>query len=250
MSSSGSYALFVPNLGGRSSPLRLLVVVHGFRRSIGSTVALFMDFAQKQRTIVLAPYFPIGDHFQHLGIDDGSPRADLLLLEQVAEIRQRFRLTTEPFDLFGFSGGAQFAHRFLYLHPGFLRSVVVASPGTVTLPTAQQSWPGGIANLDRLTGIAFDLEAVRKIRTLLLVGDRDVGTGNLNQSEQANQAGRTRLERVRMLHQAWRQAGIPHGYVEVPDVGHTLEARIAELSQRFLAGEHDAGEFPRAAVQR
>jgi len=201
---------------------------------------LFRRYAQEQRAIVLAPLFPESEHYQHLGISSGERRADLMLLEQVADIQRRFGMARGPFDLFGFSAGAQFAHRFLYLHPGRLGSVVVASPGTVTLPTQDEPWPGGIADLGRLTGIKFDMAGVRRVRTLLMVGDDDVRSGNLNQSHEANRAGLTRLERVRALHESWCRIGIPHHYVEVSGLGHTLDDRVVELARRFLvAGRHD-----------
>ena len=233
-SASGSYHLFVPEGNDRQERHRLVVVVHGYRRDVTAAIEPFRHYAHEQRAVVLAPFFPESEHYQDLGLNGGQHRADLLLLDQVAEIRWRYGLKSGAFDLFGFSAGAQFVHRFLYLHPGWLRSVVVASPGTVTLPTLDESWPHGLAGLAQLSGISFDLEAVRRVRALLVVGDDDVRTGNLNHSDEANRFGQTRLERVRTLHRSWCRVGIPHEYVEVPGLGHKLDKRIGALARRFL----------------
>ena len=50
---------------------------------------------------------------------------------------------------FGFSGGAQFAHRFLYIHPGRLRAVSLGAPGLVTMLDETRAWwvgTGGMAS--------------------------------------------------------------------------------------------------------
>lgn len=229
------YYLFVPSSYDGQSPFRLLVVIHGHRRHVEASVEPFIELAAERRWIILAPYFPPPERFQQLGIGDSAIRADLLLLQLVGDVRRAFRVDTATFDLFGFSAGAQFAHRFLYLHPERLRSVVVASPGTVTLPIAGYSWPHGLAGLDMLADAQVNLDHVRHTRVLLVVGTGDVGNGNLNHSAEADRSGQTRLERVRVLHQAWLAARIAHQYVEIPALSHVLDDRIGAVARGFLA---------------
>ena len=230
------FYLYVPKSYDGRAEFRLLVVVHGVGRGAEEYTEEFTDFADDHRYIILAPVFPRPERYQRLGIgDDDSIRADLRLLALVDEIGGRYRVETASFDLFGFSGGGQFAHRFLYVHPERLRAVVVAAPGTVTLPTDRYRWPSGVADLRELANVGFDLARVRRVRPLLIVGEEDTDDENLNESDEANRFGKTRRERVRTLHRAWQDARIEHEYVEVDDLGHELDRGIVRRAQRFLA---------------
>jgi pimeloyl-ACP methyl ester carboxylesterase len=66
---------------------------------------------------------------------------DLVLLAMFEKVAARWHIRTDRFALHGFSGGGQFAHRFLLLHPDRLHGVSIGAPGRVTLPTSER--PGG-----------------------------------------------------------------------------------------------------------
>jgi pimeloyl-ACP methyl ester carboxylesterase len=159
------------------------------------------------------------------------------LLELVDEVASDLGIDAEQFDLFGYSGGAQFAHRFLYAWPRRLRSVVVGAPGTVTLPNDRERWPVGVRGLARAVGVRFHLEDVRRPRLLLMVGTEDVRLEGLNQSVWAMRAGATRLNRARSLHAAWLVAGMEHAYVEVPNAGHGVDEQFVQQACQFLAAD-------------
>jgi pimeloyl-ACP methyl ester carboxylesterase len=230
------YLLYVPKGYDGSTRYRLLVVIHGYGRHVEEYAEQFTDFADERRYVILAPYFPEGERFQQLGIgeEEKTIRFDRRVLGLVEEVGGRINIETATFDLFGFSAGGQFAHRFLYLHPDRLRTVVVAAPGTVTVPTDRYRWPSGIRGLDDLADARVDLDRVRRVRVMLLVGEEDVSDGNLNESDEANRHGKTRLARARTLHKAWDEAGIRHEYAEVDDLDHTLDERIVRPATRFL----------------
>jgi hypothetical protein len=190
-------------------------------------------FAERHDYILLGPHFPPSIRFQMLGI--GGERADQRLLDLVDEVAGDLTVHTDQFDLFGYSAGAQFAHRFLYVRPARLRSVVIGAPGTVTLPSSRDRWPVGVRGLARTAGVRFSLEEVRRPRVLLIVGTEDVTLEGLNQNPWAMRTGATRLGRARSLHAAWLVAGIAHEYVEVPESGHGLDDQIVESACRFLA---------------
>jgi poly(3-hydroxybutyrate) depolymerase len=230
------FYLYVPPSYDGTSEFRLLVVIHGFARHVTDYAGQFVALADDRHAIILAPYFPLPERFQALGIGEDRIRADLRLLDLVQEVGARYRVDTGTFDLFGFSAGGQFTQRFMYAHPERVRSAVAAAPGTVALPTDRYRWPSGVGGLEQLARIRFDLTAVRQVRAMLIVGDQDLGSENLNESNDANRFGSTRLERARTLHQSWLETGIDHTYVEVPGVAHVLDDRIAEPARRFLAG--------------
>jgi pimeloyl-ACP methyl ester carboxylesterase len=231
------FYLYLPKRYDGKTRLQLLVVVHGYLRRAKAYLRQFTDFADQHGYMILAPYYPPSQHFQQLGIGDDEGRADFQLLDLVDEVGRTYPVETATFDLFGFSAGAQFSHRFLYVHPDRLRAVVTASPGTITLPTDRYAWPSGIQDLPKLANVSFDLAAVKQGRLMLVVGKNDTGSENLNDSDEANRFGETRLERVRTLHEAWQDAGIDHTYLEIPRLSHVLDERIATPSQAFLAGD-------------
>lgn len=119
-----------------------LVAVHGIRRGAAQQAALFAERAALQGRAVIAPLF---DKAQWLGYQQAvlCGRADLALLDLMLSLRVDGVVTSERFDLFGFSGGAQFAHRFAMLHPDRLRRLSVASPGWYTFPD-NASYPYGL----------------------------------------------------------------------------------------------------------
>lgn len=227
------YHLYVPREHADTSTLRLLVAVHGYDREAVSRVEQFVDLAERHRFVLLGPEFIPGIHYQTLGV--GGDRADLRLLDLVDEVSTDLGLDVEQFDLVGYSGGAQFAHRFLYVWPRRLRSVVVGAPGTVTLPSTRDRWPVGVRNLQRVTGSRFDLDEVRRPRLMLLVGTEDLVLEGFNQRPWAMRTGATRLDRARSLHAAWQVAGIAHEYVEVSGSAHGLDEQIVERACQFLA---------------
>jgi pimeloyl-ACP methyl ester carboxylesterase len=228
------YYLYVPASYDGTHPLRLLVSVHGDQRGARAYAQHFAAFAEKHGYLVLAPLFGWEVDYQRLGLR-GLVRADLRLLELVDEVAQEFRIDSDRFDLFGFSGGGQFAHRFLYFHPDRIRSLVVGAPGTVTLPSNDVQWPAGLGGIDQLDQTKLDLAAIQAARTMFVVGSEDTELEGLNRSRIANLSGPNRLERARTLHQAWDSAGIPHQYLEISGLGHLLDDRILFLAQDFLA---------------
>jgi pimeloyl-ACP methyl ester carboxylesterase len=234
------YLLYAPALQNGNVTKRLLVVVHGYTRKALSYLEQFVGFADRHDYILLAPVFSATKRYQVLGIG-GASRSDLRLLDLIDEVSDQHGLDAECFDLFGYSGGGQFAHRFLYLHPRRLGSVVVGAPGTVTVPSRRYPWPAGVASLSEQADAAFDLETIRRARIMLIVGKDDLGLDDLNQSERAMRFGVTRLGRARTLHAAWQVAGIPHKYVEVPGVGHRLGETLLAPVYRFLASGRDGG---------
>ena len=227
------YHLYVPSGQPDASAWRLLVTVHGYDREAVNRVEQFVELAERHRFVLLGPEFEPAIHYQTLGV--GGDRADLRLLDLVDEVSTDLGLNVEQFDLFGYSGGAQFAHRFLYVWPRRLRTVVIGAPGTVTVPSPRHRWPVGIRNLRRVTGARFDLGEVRRPRLMLIVGTEDLILEGLNQRPWAMRTGATRLDRARSLHAAWRVAGIEHEYVEVSGSGHGLDEQIVEQVCRFLA---------------
>ncbi|HYC38595.1 MAG TPA: hypothetical protein VEC19_19365 [Usitatibacter sp.] len=241
-----SYCLYVPkaHAAGRARA-RMLFAIHDTLRNNQALRDLFCDFAEESNTVVVAPLFPAGvgvaddlDNYKYLRC--GDVRFDELVPQMAAEVGARWGVDGSRFSVFGFSGGAHFAHRFLYVEPARIEALVVASPGSVTLPTADFDWWPGLRDFDRIFGKPVDWESVKRVPTHFLVGADDTNPAGIVQSrdhpnwkEGATAAGGNRVERLRTLHAHLERLGARASFEELPGVGHELgpvvEAAISYL---------------------
>ncbi|ETI21834.1 hypothetical protein G647_05903 [Cladophialophora carrionii CBS 160.54] len=185
-----SYSLYIPprhynpSLAAASPPaekLPLLVYIHGTRRNISAIDSNddLVPFAEETPCAVLAPLFPVGldgvhDLDSYKVLASRTLRADLALLAMLDEVARRwFGVDAQRVYLMEFSGGGQFAHRFLYLYPERIRAVSVGAPGRVTMLDRTRRWPGGIGRVEGLFGRGVSVEGIRQVRIQLVVGRED-----------------------------------------------------------------------------
>lgn len=231
------YLAHVPRAAARS--LQTLVVIHGsdFRHEV--MCRYFAMLAAETGCVVLAPLFapsgaanPDPNGFKFLR--SSHAEYDRVLLDMVDAAGERLACARERFFLFGFSGGAQFAHRFLYVHPTRLHAVSIAAPGMVTLiDPARPAWVG-TRGLGALCGNELNLPQVQRVAVQLLVGSEDVKphVGGAAQ-EDYNHAGGNRIERLRTLRTNYQAHGIPVSHREVAGAAHDFEP-LAAAAVPFL----------------
>lgn len=152
-----------------------LVAIHGIKRGAELQASLFAKRATASGRPVIAPVF---DTANWLGYQQAflCGRADLALLDLVLALRVAGIVQSEKLDLFGFSGGAQFVHRFAMLHPDRVSQLSIASPGWYTFPDSA-SYPYGlwprpkqpdewsyrmIADLDRFLALPMNVSVGEK----------------------------------------------------------------------------------------
>lgn len=216
----------------------VLVVVHDSERKFLDCVHGFADFAARHGLVIVAPLFPpnvLGDEDEdgykfliHPGV-----RYDRLLLEMVREVQMARGLAESRFYLHGYSGGAQFVHRFALLHAQQLRAVSVASPGEVTLADETVGWWGGVGDTAEIFGGPVQWAAVGSLDWHLAVGDRDIDTAQLLEQPPsacwADDRSRLRSNRQDRLKTLWA----------------SLMQRGARVHFELLAGvEHHDGQQP------
>jgi poly(3-hydroxybutyrate) depolymerase len=185
----------------------LCIYVHGTYRDAAFFRDGLSDFAEAHHCLILAPLFPAGiiepddvDNYKFLLFH--GLRFDTLLLQMVAEVRQRYAIAVSRFLLGGFSGGAQFAHRFFYLHPQQVQAVSVAAPGRVTMLDADADWWSGVRNVPTLFNTSIDLDALCTVPVQLSVGSEDIALLD------EHVMGNTRLERVKKFYAHYQDYGL------------------------------------------
>lgn len=246
-----SFCLHVPHDYDEAAADRwpLIVLIHGTERGSQKYRDLFAQFADQERAIVLSPLFPCGideplDLENYKFIEYRGIRFDRVLLSMVEQIGKRYRLDAQRFLIHGFSGGGHFVHRFLYLHPGRLRAASIGAPGMVTLLDSTLPWWVGTADLERHFGIGVDVAAMREVAIQMAVGDADTETWEITVPPQSrlympgvNDAGRTRIERLRSLAASFEREGITVRFDLVPQVKHEgWHPRFLQTVQDFFAG--------------
>jgi pimeloyl-ACP methyl ester carboxylesterase len=242
-----SYCLYIPqSQPGDPDRYPLIVVQHGTARTAARYRDAFRDFCDSHRCAMMAPLFPAGigspddlHNFKFLAY--GDLRFDLVLLGMVDEVAQRFPVRGDKFLLYGFSGGGQFAHRFLYLHPKRLHAITIGAPGRITQLDDSLPWWLGTGGMAEIFGQGPDIEAMRQVEIQLVVGAQDTETWEINNPGDSNWmdgvelTGGTRIERLRTLERSFAAHGIGVRFDTVPGVAHSGFG-VRPAVDAFLAG--------------
>ncbi|CAK7207190.1 hypothetical protein SEUCBS139899_009998 [Sporothrix eucalyptigena] len=159
--------------------LPLVVWVHGTGRDITPIATDLAAFAKENGCAVLTPFFPANmdgpsDLDAYKLLRSRTLQSDKVLLAILDEVAAYWPgISTSRFYLGGFSGGGQFAQRFLYVHPERLAAVGVGAPGRPTFLDETQTWPVGIQDVEEIFGKTVDKTAISKVAIQLAIGSED-----------------------------------------------------------------------------
>ena len=185
---------------------KTLVLVHGISRNAIHMLRSFSKLAQEHNYTLIIPYFDRVNYpdYQRLGRHGRGLRADLAL-NKILDIF--FAGDKQKVHLFGFSGGAQFSHRYALAHHTRVMSFSVAAAGWYTNINSQASFPYGYGHCNSLADLEFDCNAFLECPSYTLVGDRDNSCKkNLRSSRKVIQTqGETRLVRAKWFHQSVKE---------------------------------------------
>ncbi|KAH8833366.1 poly hydrolase [Flagelloscypha sp. PMI_526] len=241
-----SFGLFIPRCHSfTDEPLTILCIIHGTKRQTGGYLSKLQDFCQKLKCALLCPLFPAGiidptDLNNYKNILYHDIHFDRILLSMIDQAGRTWNLRTDKVLIHGFSGGGQFVHRFLYLHPERLLGASIGAPGRITPPDDSQPWPHGLGDVSRLFQISLDWNAIRSVPVQVIVGEDDVDSSMLQSAKKLNsaeiEAGSTRKGRAKWLSNSLSSLGISVIYSEIPGVGHdamkclpTIEAWLEKI---------------------
>ncbi|MFG2004435.1 hypothetical protein ACGFNU_35310 [Spirillospora sp. NPDC048911] len=232
-----SYCLYVPTGWTPETELPVMVAVHGTGRSVGELREGFIAFAERHNVIVVTPLFPAGiddpdEVHDYTLVGAHGIRFDLVLLDILEQVRFRWSARVDTVLLCGHSGGGQFAHRFLYLHPDRVAAVAVSAPGTVTLLDHSLAWPEGVGDTRQRFGATANPGAVARVPVLLVVGGDDDGRADL---AAMGYPGQSRPEQLDRLAENLAQQGTVIRKVVVPGAGHDAAATRPPIVD-FFAG--------------
>ncbi len=250
------YRTYVPS---RVRTAHAVVLVHGASRGAARQFREFLPAAIQHGFPLIAPTFSAVAFpgYQRLaGVDGPMAAADALRL-MLSEVAVEFGLDTTQVDLVGFSGGAQFAHRFAMVDPARVRRMVLASSGWFTLLDPARPFPEGIAASPALNGAEVAVDRFLRVPMHLLVGERDVSRDEKLRSNGSldRRQGRHRLARALHWIDHLEAVAGENGWLSeitfdlLPDTRHSFREAVEKggLVQRtceFLSGPAD-GSDPR-----
>lgn len=222
-----AYFVYVPT--GPIDPQRLFVSVHGITRNALEHVLLFGPWAQRLGVALIAPLFTRAafQGYQTLDTRRGMP-ADEAFDLICDDARALLGLQHCALHLFGYSGGGQFAHRYLLKHPGRVARAAIGAPGWYTFPDSAVPYPLGLATpgatLEPLPVLAGFPP------TRVIVGDADKSRDSaLNRDPVIDQQqGRNRHSRgrrwVKAMNAAMKAHGLPRrcSFLSLPGASHSF----------------------------
>lgn len=220
-----------------------LLALHGISRNAAAISTRFAPTCLARGQVLIVPHFS-GEHWPHFQ-QIGAVRADRALLELLSNVQDLGFAQTGKIDLFGYSGGAQLAHRFAMLYPNRIDTLHVAAAGWYCLPETSLAFPMGlglglgfgcdltspnhalnrktIRNQQIASLARVQLDTFLKLRFRIYVGERDDARDPaLRQSPLLDLAqGKTRRDRARTYVQSLCRAA--------QDVGITPDVALCEL---------------------
>ncbi|WP_299971665.1 hypothetical protein [uncultured Roseobacter sp.] len=240
-----------------SDPAPPVIAVHGIRREAELMTDLLSPMAAASGRTVVLPVFDEHNwkRFQKAAC---AQRSDLALLRLLARLRKLGIIDPGRFDLSGYSGGGQFAHRFAWFYPHLVGRLCAAAPGWWTFPDSQVKHPFGIGDrsetkhqlplLMRANLVHFlDREIVVRVGGHDTERDQHLRTGSAIDAQQ----GYDRLERSRNWCSAVKQACEEYGiqpridFRVLPDCTHSFADCVsqAELHMDFVvSADRPVGE--------
>lgn len=184
----------------RPTLARPVIAVHGLNRETEVMAELLAPRADETGRTVILPIFDTRSwrRFQRAACAD---RSDWALLRLLQVLRDEGTIGAAAPDMSGFSGGAQFAHRFAWLYPDRVGHLCLVAPGWWTFPDARGAYPLGIAGGRGLDAMRLRANLARFLdRDMrVLVGALDVAQDkNLRQDrDTVGQQGPNRIMRAR-----------------------------------------------------
>lgn len=231
----------------------VLFSLHGNGRNATGVRNAWVKEANAKNFILVAPEFsdadfPGGDGYilGNVFEDGDNPSSATLNPEEdwafsvieplFDEIKALTGNTSSQYNVFGFSAGAQFAHRFMMFKPDARFDKILASAaGWYTVPDVSISFPYGIDQSpieDVSASSYFSTDFTLQIGTL----DNDPNASSLRRNSVVDQQGNNRYDRA--FHMFNRSKAITEelsvnfnwSIVETQNNGHDLEGSIQQAS--------------------
>ena len=234
--------VYLPSGLDVSRPVPLLLALHGQAGSGPGIAQRLRPCADQYGWLLIAPTMAYRTYFDpdqvRLDAEQNLPQVHGLIA------RLRTQLAGVPlWDkllLYGFSRGAQMAHRFTLAYPQEVAAVAALSAGSYTLPEdvdpAQTplNFPYGVADLETVAGAPFDQAAFTRVPFWIGVGGADTNPADTARAWDQYE-GRTRVERALSFAEQLQARGASVSLHVFGGVGHEETGTMRASACAFLA---------------
>jgi poly(3-hydroxybutyrate) depolymerase len=234
--------LYLPTVVDATRPVPVLLALHGYAGSGSAIAARLKSCADEHGWLVVAPTMAYRDYF-----DPDQLRADARdNLPSVHDLLDRVRAASEGFEvadkvlLYGFSRGAQMAHRFSMIYPDRVAAVAALAAGSYTMPRTEDlsqrpmAFPFGVGDLATIADGPFDQEAFGRVPFWVGVGADDTNADETSRAWDQLE-GRTRVERATAFATHLYDAGVPVELHVFGSAGHEETGSMRRSACEFLA---------------
>lgn len=231
-SGSGTVPNHYIRRGTAAMPGRTLVLLHGISRNAAELAARFAAAAVWDEWTLIAPVFDkehFGQFQQMLAAEEQTP-SDQALTALLDRVFDDAGIDPHPVHIFGFSGGAQLAHRFAMLHPHKAAGVFAMAAGWYLMPDDSLPYPYGMG--DPGPARSFDLLRALTVPMVIAVGALDTRCDNVVRQDRVinRMQGRNRYIRARKWHKAVNRVALERGIL------HTIALQV------IANGTHNFGQ--------
>ncbi len=238
--------LHLPPDAAKHQPLRPLIVLHGIG-SRGDTFSQgLVEEANRNYWLLLAPTMPYRDYMDPSNLLKEDIRFSGLLTDMLDNLPKKLGLKLRRHALvFGFSRGAQLAHRFSMFYPDRVESVAAISAGAYTLPADRRNndqsapliqMPYGVGDLENYIGHPLNREQLTQVSFLLEVGGRDIEPDEVPRQFD-RYVGKNRVARAYAFQYALVSAGVKSRLIVFTDAGHEITNEMRKAALQFLREE-------------
>lgn len=225
---------------GDMTKMPVLFIFPGEDRSAKEHMALFTDWARRQKVMLFAfefptAYYPTTTEYILGGMNTRQSSEGLTAKEKwnfnyvesfFKSVQQFTKTTQTTFDMWGHSAGAQFVHRFCtFMEDAHVNRAIAANSGWYTMPDADLSFPYGYKEVTDVDW-SHQLPKVFAQKLYIQLGGADTSTEGLNNTTGAMSQGSTRLERGQHYFTTSRNTAsrksLPFNWsiTIVPNIGH------------------------------
>lgn len=238
---------------GDVEDMPVLFVLHGNGRNATGIRNAWIKEANAEDIILVAPEFsdagfPGGDGYilGNVFKDGDNPSPETLNPEKdwafsvieplFDEVKSQLGNTSSTYNIFGFSAGAQFAHRFMLFKPeARAKKIVASAAGWYTVPDTSITFPYGIdeSPIEEVDPLSyFSKDFTLQIGTL----DKDSDAPSLRRNTVVDQQGTNRYDRAYHMFNTSKaitgelSVNFNWSIVETQGNDHDLEGSISQAS--------------------
>ena len=201
-----AYFLYRPPHVRESAPV--VVSVHGITRNACEHALYLRPWADAYGAVLAAPLFDRCHYpaYQRVGAERRG-NAEAAFNAMLADIEAELERPIGRISLAGYSGGAQFAHRYAFRNPQRVAALALGAAGWYTWPDSELDYPLGLGRSS--PQLSINLPDFLRLPIAVYVGELDaLRDAKLKQTARLDALqGTTRLERARRWVDALGEAG-------------------------------------------